>query len=110
MTEAEAASREEREDDTVWEFFPVAYHGARGVRGIGTTHKGFPSMLTILQIPLRAQMDFPHEKDQNKTQGDKASLECETDLYSLPVLSSKTLLNHCNEAFFSKSKSSAVIE
>ena len=55
-------------------------------------------------------MDVPPEKDQNKTQGDKASLEWETDLYSLPVLSSKTLLNHCNEAFFSKSKSSAVIE
>lgn len=54
-------------------------------------------------------MDFPHEKDQNKTQGYKASLECETDLYSLPVLSSKTLLNHY-VTFFSKSKSSAVIE
>lgn len=107
MTEVEAASRDERKDDTVWELFPVADHGARG---LGTTHKGLPSMLTVLQIPLRAQMDFPHEKDQNKTQGDKAALECETDLYSLPVLSSKTLLNHCNEAFFSKSKSSAVIE
>lgn len=110
MTEVEAVSRDERKDDTVWELFPVADYGAREVQGLGTTHKGLPSMLTILQIPLRAQMDFPHEKDQNKTQGYKASLECETDLYSLPVLSSKTLLNHCNEAFFSKSKSSAVIE
>lgn len=55
-------------------------------------------------------MDFLDEKDQNKTKGNKPSLGCETDLHSLPVLSSKTLLNHCKEAFFSKSKSSAVIE
>lgn len=55
-------------------------------------------------------MDLSDEKDENKTKGNKSSLEYEIDLYSLPVLSSKTLLNHCNEAFFSKSRSSAVIE
>lgn len=33
-----------------------------------------------------------------------------TEAEAASVLSSKTLLNHCNEAFFSKSKSSAVIE
>ena len=46
-------------------------------------------------------MDFSEEN--------KSSFSSVRDLYSLPVLSSKTLLNHRKEAFFSKSRSSAVI-
>lgn len=33
-----------------------------------------------------------------------------TEFEAVSLLSSKALLNHCNEAFFSKSRSSAVIE
>lgn len=41
---------------------------------------------------------------------EKTPLEHITDVHFLLVLSAKTLVNHCSEAFFSRSRSSAVTE